>query len=290
MPPAFLPQSCGCGQCTIRGWMTGKVCQNVEYDWQPKVLVVDSSETNSSVKEVVDFGKSYHRQAKLCADTCKIIKHFTTMSITTWSRLADVVCKTSITDIAIALGAWLKRPLPMLSNILELQNLIHSLRVSWFSFGALYFLAEYFLFSLYPEVMTSWDNYRAVFKQYCSNRHLKDFTNIFFQIEDENIFLVEVDEHYSDFTLADVKNFRESLSIALDVPAVSLHLVTVRQHCLIIYFYYCYSDYLTRFKSLSSQQLNMIAVIKPHKILSLTDLYNQFKHDNIQSYYYYEVS
>ena len=110
------------------------------------------------------------------------------MSITTWSRLADVVRKTSITDIAIVLGAWLKRPLPMLSNILELQNLIHSLRVSWFSFGALYFLAEHFLFSLYPEVMTSWNNYCAVFKQYCSNRHLKDFTNIFFQVEDEIYF------------------------------------------------------------------------------------------------------
>ena len=285
IPPAFLPQSCGCGQCTIRGWMTGKACQNLEYDWRPKLLVVDSSSFNPSVKGIVEFGNNYHRQAKLCTDSYRIVKHFATVSITTWLHLTKVVRQTDISDIVVVLGAWLQRPLPMVSNIHELQNLLHSLRVLWFSFGALHFLAEQFLFPLYPEVMTKWNNYCTDFKEYCSNRNLKDYTNVFFQVEDQNIFLIEVDECHYSFTLTDVENFRESLSIALGVPAVSLHLVTVRQKCLIIYLYYCFSDYLTRFKSLSSQQLNMIAVIKPHKILSLTDLYNRFKYDNIQSYY-----
>ena len=268
--------------------MTGRVCQSmVKCDWGPKLLVMDSS---GSDKEVVKFGNIFDRQAKLCADTCKITDHFTSVSVTTWTHLAnEMIDETKITIMAVKFAAWLKRPLPMLSNIHDFQNLIHSLRVSWFNFGTLNFLATNFL-STYPDVMTSWSDYRTHFKEYCSRRNMKGFVNVFFQIEGQNVFLVEVDECYYNFTLADIKGLRKSLSIALGVPAVSLHLVTVRGGSVIIYFYYCYSDYLTRFKSLSSQQLNMIAVIKPHKILSLTDLYNQFKYDNIQSYYYYKVS
>ena len=259
------------------------MCQNTYHDDRPMVLLANPNHLSVALLE-----KSNDKQIRLCAETRRIAHSFQILSFDTWKHLYGA--NISIPKIAFDLGVWLNKPLLMATDIQALRSQFHDLRVSWFNFQALYFLAEQFLFPLYPNVLSHWINYCVVFKEYCSNRCLRDFTNIFFEVEDENIFLVEVDECHYDFTLADVENFRKSLSIALDVPEVSLHLVTVRQKCLIIYFYYCYSDYLTRFKSLSSQQLNMIALIKPHKILSLTDLYNQFKHDNIQSYYFYEVS
>ena len=259
------------------------MCQNTCYDERPMVLLA-----NPKHSSVVLLETSYDRQIRLCAETRKIAHSFQILSFDTWMHLYEA--NISIPKIAFDLGVWLNKPLLMATDIQGLRSQFHDLHVSWFNFRSIHFLAKQFLFKLYPEIETGWNNYCVVFKEYCSNRHLKDFTNIFFQVEDENIFLLEVDERYSDFTLADVENFRESLSIALGVPEVSLHLVTIGKGSVIIYFYYCYSDYLTRFKSLSSQQLNMIAVIKPHKILSLTDLYNQFKYDNIQSYYYYKVS
>ncbi len=291
VPPAFLPQSCGCGQCTIQGWMTGRQCQKMnKCDWGPKLLVVDSSDINTSDKEVVKFGNIFDRQSKLCVDTGKITDHFTSVSVTTWKHLAEeMIEERKVSNISVDFAAWLRHPLPMLSNIHDLQNLLHSLRVSWFNFGALHYLATQFL-STYSDVMAIWSDYCINFKDYCCKRNLKSFVNVFFQIEEQNVFFVEVDECYYKFTLADIKSLRKSLSIALDVPAVSLHLVTVRGGSVIIYFYYCYSDYLIRFMSLSSLLLKMIAKIKPHRVLSLTDLYNRFQYDNIQSYYNYEVS
>ena len=285
--PTFLPQSCGCSRCTIQEWKDGIMCKKVRnLNFRPKVIVVNPD--NPSVREITEFSKDFARQMDLYYDTCKVVANFATVSIKTWKCL--YACETHHSEMILAFGAWFLRPLPIVSSIQELQNCIHSLRVSWFNFSPLHFLAKEFLFSLYPDVRTSWNQYCAVFKLYCSRRHLKDYSSVFFQLEDQNIFLLEVDDSYDDFTLADIENFRKSLSIALDVPAVSLHLVTVRQKCLIIYFYYCFTDYLIKFGSLSPRQLKKIAMFEPHKILSLTDLHDQFKYSNIQKYYHYEVS
>ena len=255
---------------------------------QPKLWIVEPAQ----FMQFVQFENHHTRQLRLCCETKYLIYLFNLLSSNTWNRFNHLLGSGVIqaSNVARELGSKLRVNLPDLSDFEKIQNFTHLHNVNWFSFDLLYFMHNTFLREHCPEVTAEWDTYLALFREYCSARSLKDFVGVFFQVEDQNIFLVEIDEWYYNFTLADVDSFRESLSIALDVPAVSLHLVTVRQKCLIIYFYYCYSDYLTRFKSLSSQQLNMIAVIKPHKILSLTDLYNQFKHDNIQSYYYYEVS
>ena len=196
--------------------------------------------------------------------------------------LCSETCKVS--DIAFYLSAWLKNQLPMISHLHELQSHLHSLRVSWFNFSALFFIVKQFLSTSYPDLLANWNNYLAIFREYCSARNLKGYTSVFFQVEDENVFLLEVDERYYNFTLSDIEGLCTSLSIALNCPFVSLHLVTVRGSSLIIYLYYSYSDYLTVFQSLTTEQLKMISQIKAYRILSLTDLRNQFRYDNIQSY------
>ena len=98
------------------------------------------------------------------------------------------------------------------------------------------------------------------------------------------MFLLEVDKCLNSFTLSDIRALQNSLSIALGCPSVCLHLVTVRGGSLIIYLYYSYSDYLTVFQSLTKEQLKMISQIKAYRVLSLTDLHDQFRYDNIQSY------
>ncbi len=241
------------------------------------------------VAELILFDKSYDRQIRLCTETDRIAKSFKIVSSDTWNHL-NLFDEAKISKITFNFGIWLRNSPLLDSGMRGLSSVCHDLRVSWFNFSPLHYLAEQYLFPLYPNVEYNWSNYCAVFKEYCSNRHLADYTDLFFKVENRNIFLLEIDERYDNFTLADVQSLRESLSIALDIPAVSLHLVTVKTGSVIIYFYYCYSDYLTRFMSLSSQQLKMIAMIKPHKILSLTDLYKQFEYDKIQSYYNYEVS
>ena len=150
--------------------------------------------------------------------------------------------------------------------------------------GLCFFIVEQFLSTSYPDLLANWNNYIAIFREYCSARNLKGYTSVFFQVEDENVFLLEVDERYYNFTLSDIEGLCNSLSIALGCPFVCLHLVTVRGGSLIIYLYYSYSDYLTVFQSLTTEQLKMISQIKSYRILSLTDLHYQFRYGNIQSY------
>ena len=283
-PPAFLPQSCGCGKCTVKEWMSGRECQNLMIDNRPKLLIINPDHPVAS--DFDKFEKNYARQKRLCSETSYLMSLFTKLSLETWRHLKFVVdsetCKVS--DIAFYLSAWLKNQLPMMSYLHELQSYLHSLRVSWFNFGALFFLVEQFLSTLYPDLVAKWNNYLAIFKEYCSVRNLKGYTSVFFQVEDENVFLLEVDERYYNFTLSDIEGLCNSLSIALGCPSVCLHLVTVRGGSLIIYLYYSYSDYLTVFKTLTKEQLKMISQIKAYRILSLTDLHNQFRYDDLQSY------
>ena len=284
VPSAFLPQSCGCGSCTIKGWRTEQVCQNVYMETRPDLLIVNPDHPIAS--EFIKFERDYDRQARLCSETSKVVNLFALLSLKTWKYLKLVVDekKYKVSDISFELSAWLNHPLPVMSNLHELQAQLHLLRVSWFNFGILFFLVEQFLTTSYPDLHSDWKNYFDVFGEYCSGRNLRDYVNVFFQVEEQNVFLLEVDKCLNSFTLSDIRALQNSLSIALDCPSVCLHLVTVRGGSVIIYLYYSYSDYLTVFQSVSTEQLKMISQIKAYRILSLTDLHNQFRYDNIQSY------
>ena len=228
----------------------------------------------------VRFEESYDRKAKLCAETSKITDLFASVCLKTWMCLRNID-NHKVAKLGFKLSAWLGRSFPMISNIFKLQAFMHSLGISWFNYEPLHFLAKETLDS---GLISSWDNYIDCFTYYCSERNLKEYANVFFQTEQQHVFLLEVDECYSQFTLSDIKDLRKSLSTALKIPFVSLHLVTVRTGSLFIYFHYGYTDYLMMFQSLSSQQLREIASIKGYRILSLVDFYDQFKYKNIQKY------
>ena len=284
VPPAFLSQSCGCGSCTIKGWRTEQACQNVYKETRPDLLIVNPDHLIAS--EFITFERDYDRQARLCSETSKVVRHFTLLSLKTWRYLKLIVeeKKYKVSDITFELSVWLNHPLPVMSNLHELQSQLYLLHVSWFNFGILFFLVEQFLTTSYPDLQSNWKNYFDVFGEYCSDQNLKDYVNVFFKVEEQNVFLLEVHKCLYSFTLSDIRALQNSLSIALGCPSVCLHLVTVRGGSVIIYLYYSYSDYLTVFQSLTTEQLKMISQIKSYRILSLTDLHNQFRYDNIQSY------
>ena len=244
--------------------------------------MVDPS--NPQVTDLVRFEDSYDRQAKLCVETNEIVRLFVSVSHITWKKLASLNYE-SVVEMALSLSNEFGISFPIISDINGLHYLVHSLKVSWFNFEPLRFLAFRFLLS-YSIVLDNWENYTDRFIYYCQGRNLKRYTNIFFQMEQCNVFLLEVDECYNDFTLSDIKDLRKSLSTALDIHFVSLHLVTVRTGSLFIYFHYGYSDYLMMFQSLSAQKLREIASIKCYRILTLVDFYGQFKYENIQEYYH----
>ena len=262
-------------------------CERMYDDDIPLLLVVDSRNPQPQVAELVRFEKRYDRQVELCAATSEISSLFRSICLTTWEHFEHFSHK-RVVAMGSDLSTWLARPFPCVSNIHELKDLMHLLKVSWFNFEPLHFLAFRFL-SSHSIVMANWDNYKDRFIYYCQGRNLKRYANVFFEMGHYNVFLLEVDEFYSDFTLSDIRDLRKSLSIALDIPFVSLHLVTVKTGSLFIYFHYGYSNYLMVFKSLSDHQLREIASINCYRILSLVDFYDQFEHKNIQKYCHLEV-
>ena len=279
--PAFLPQMCGCGKCTVIGWRTGDSCEKLRFSKFPKLLVLNPKSSLASYCE-----QDFSRHAILCKATRGIIDHFQLLVNDIWEQLYDFMDtkKINISKITHVLRTGLNIQLPMFQDLDSLQNHCHSLRVSWYNFRPLHLLVKQVLAKLSPTLLADWNSYLARFKEYCSARNLKDFKDVLFRVEEENIFLLEIDDHFNEFTLSDIEALCNSLSIALGCPFVCLHLVTVRGGSLIIYLYYSYSDYLTVFQSLTTEQLKMISQIKAYRILSLTDLHNQFRYDNIQSY------
>ena len=272
---------CGCGKCTIIGWRTGDSCQLVRYSEYPKLLLVHPKHSSASF-----FKQSYDKHASLCQATSHIAELFQTVVSDIWDELFECVKKhkVDLARIVRTLRAGLGIQLPMFTDLDSLQNYCHSLRVSWYNFRPLHLLVTRVLANLSPTLLADWNSYLTRFKEYCSARNLKDYSDVFFRVEKHNIFLLEIDECYYNFTLSDIEALCNSLSIALGCPSVHLHLVTVRRGSLIIYLYYSYSDYLTVFQSLTAEQLKKISQIKAYKILSLTDLHDQFRYDNIQNY------
>ena len=281
-PPAFLPKMCGCGKCTVIGWRTGRLCQNYHLSKFPKLLVVDPR--HSLALHFCE--QNFARHATLCKATRSIISQFQQVVTSIWEQLYDCVeaHELNISKITRTLRSGLGIQLPMFPDLDSLQNHCHSLHVSWYNFRPLHLLVTRVLTNLSLTLLADWNSYLARFKEYCSARNLKDFKDVYFRVEEENIFLLEVDDFYDQFTLSDIEELCTSLGIALGCPSVHLHLVTVRGGSLIIYLYYSYSDYLTVFQSLTTDQLKMISQIKAYRILSLTDLHDQFKYDNFQRY------
>ena len=279
--PAFLPQMCGCGKCTVIGWRTGDSCEKLRFSKFPKLLVLNPRNSLASCCE-----QDFTRHAILCKATRGIIDHFQLLVNDIWEQLYDFMDakKISISKITRILRTGLNIQLPMFQDLDSLQNHCHSLRVSWYNFQPLHLLVMRVLANLSPTLLADWNSYLTRFKEYCSARNLKDFKDVLFRVEEENIFLLEVDDYFNEFTLSDIEALCNSLSIALRCPSVCLHLVTVRGGSLIIYLYYSYPDYLTVFQSLTTEQLKMISQIKAYWILSLADLHDQFRYDNIQSY------
>ena len=279
--PAFLPQMCGCGKCTIIGWRTRDTCQFVHYSEYPKLLLVPPKHSSASF-----FKQSYDRHASLSQETSGIIELFQLVMRKIWNKLFECVKehKADLANIVRTLRVGLGIELPMFTDLDSLQNYCHSLRVCWYNFHLLHLLVTQVLENLSPTLLKDWNGYLTSFKEYCSARNLKEYSDVFFRVEEHNIFLLEIDDYYYNFTLSDIEALCKSLSIAVGCPFVCLHLVTVRGGSLIIYLYYSYSDYLSIFQSLTTEQLKMISQIKAYKILSLTDFHNEFRYDNIQSY------
>ena len=115
--------------------MSGRECQNLMTDNRPKLLIVNPDHPVAS--DFDKFEKNYARQKRLCTETISL---FIELSLETWRHLKFVVdsetCK--VADIAFYLGSWFNQPLPMMSHLHELQSHLHSLRVSWFNFSALF--------------------------------------------------------------------------------------------------------------------------------------------------------
>ena len=275
---------CGCGKCTIVGWRTGDTCQLVRFSKYPKLLIVNRENPSASL-----FQQSYDKHSTLCIETSIIIEKFQDVVCDIWNQLLKLDSESQkiiIPEIICMLRNKLNINLPMFSTINDLQGYFHSLNVSWYNFHAIHLLVIQVVAKQSSNLLANWEDYLTNFKDYCSARNLKDLSNVFFITKNQNIFILEVDELYNDFKFSDIDGLRKSLSIALCCPFVSLHLVTVRATSLFIYFHYCYTDYLTVFKSLTAYQLKMISVIggSAYCILSMTDAYDQFQYTNIQSF------
>ena len=185
--------------------------------------------------------------------------------------------------------------LPVPQDITGIDHLNHyfkSICVSWFNFEPIALISNLFLNPFYPELQKKWMEYYHLFHEYCYQRNLKDCKGILFNTENDNIFILRVDETYYTMTLPDISSLRDSLCYVLGCNKLSVHPLSVLPGSLLLVFCYCADDYHSRFQQLTKEQLTCLADLKICKVLSLRDIENRFVYSNIQNTVclYFDVS
>ena len=231
------------------------------------------------------FADDNDRHNSLCIVTSDLIHQFQLVVSNIWNHLGTSIQENDldIFSIADALSNEFDIQLPMFPDLDSIQNYFHLLRVSWYNFRLLHLLVSQVMTKSNTNLLADWNSYLARFEQYSSIYTLDHFSSVFFRLEEQNILILEVDELTSKYKLLDIDRIRNSLSTVIGCSSLCLNLLAVRAEMLLVYIHYCYSDYLTIFKSITPEQLKKISQNKEYRILSITDLHSQFKYENIQT-------
>ena len=190
----YQHEMCGCGTCTIIDWKQGKRCKKPNTEEYPKFVLL-----NPNHKIASQFRHTLSEQNELYVKTKDIEEKFRASSCKTWCSLKFEVegrgqrkrrgPKQYISDIAMELCTYFQLPMALhVTNIQELNDLFSKIRVSWFNFEPIHFIATRRLGDLYPDVIRMWDDYVQHFNKYCSERNLKEYSSILFNEENDNIF------------------------------------------------------------------------------------------------------
>ena len=285
----YQKEMCGCGVCTIKDWQQGRKCIKPNTAEYPKFVLLNPKHAIAT-----HFRRPLSKQNELYAMTKDIDDKFRACSVLTWCSLKCEVegkCQQDrrgqqqdVSDIAMELCTYFQLPIPVhVTTMQELNSLFHRICVSWFHFQPIHYIATHRLGKLYPEVVEMWEDYIQCFKKYCSERNLREYSSILFNEENENIFILEIDERYYEMKLSDISRLRESLICVLGCGAISVHLVAVGTGSLLLSFCYCFDDYINKF-NLTPRQLKSLAEVKVCRITSLRDKHNQFVYNDVQSY------
>ena len=285
----FLPQMCGCGNCTVDDWMQGRPCLQARKENFPELILL---QRNTPIVSTL-FKPNLAVDVELRAETEEVKKLFHTCLYLTIDKLSNEVSRSgknsrkriplSIDKIVRLLKYQLG--LPVKQEILSLDQLeeyLCSINVSWFNFKPIAVISQVFLNGIYPELQTKWEKYFRLFYDYCGRRNLKQYAGILFNTESENIFILRVDGKYYDMKLSDISCLRDSLCYVLDCNKLSVHLITISRSSLLLVFGYCFEDYHSRFQ-LTNEQLTCLADLRICRILSLRDYRSHFVYPNIQN-------
>ena len=267
--------------------------------YNPKFILLqrDSPRLSTLLKTNFDVSPT------LLEQTEEVIEVFTTCYLLTMENIYSEIngywydrqrrIPIVIDDVVRLLQKELAPPVPQdITGIDDLNHYFKSICMSWFNFEPIALISNIFLNPFYPELHKKWIEYYHLFHEYCYQRNLKDCKGILFNIENDNIFILRVDEAYRDITLSHISCLRDSLCNVLDCNKLSVPLLAALPGSLLLVFCYCADDYHSRFQQLTKEQLTCLADLNICKVLSLRDIENRFVYSNIQNTVclYFDVS
>ena len=284
-------ESCGCGECTITRMIQGE-CPKPTKNSYPDLLLLNRGHSLSS-----QLYRSLSNTSEARSATIKLERKFNTCYSQTIQRLKHLItrnhflklvnnltCKTifnrlinefPVQNPTYNYSLWLN-DFDSLRNYLQIE-----LKTSWFNFRPIQRLAECFLSKpKQGDLQKQWSEYIELFRDYCTNRNLKDVVKTLFNSESESVFMIHVDDAYKNIKVCEIAYFRETLEYVFDISVCSLHLVAVEGGSVCIFFSY-HHEHLNKFQNLSLRQLSMLSRCN---VLTLKDTQNRFAYENIHNY------
>ncbi len=277
------PRNCGCGNCTIRQWITGRsACPHPKQATVQSVSIVTSEHPVSEFFKLRDIG--YNK--KLLEDTNSLREKFNDYYSLTQAELQKTECNENFTYLVdhIKINFFPNQRTPSIATTHELMSFFITVGVSWFNYFPVHFLVRS-MKNPDTKIVQNWDKYASDFKVYCNNRCIKDLSNHVLNqyTEINNSFIVEIDDHYDDIKLSTIQLLRLHIAKVLGCKPTSFYLLAVKEGSLLLLFRYYLDDYLDRFR-LSTLQQMALAEFREYNIISLKDVNDQFeKNTDIQN-------
>ena len=269
--------NCGCDNCNIDDMINQK-CPNPVERKLPEIFIIRDDH-----EHYLDFCHEVDETHAMCVKSKTMREHYKRLYSKTISKLKNIPLSKIEKIVYKIKSDFSIHGSDCDKVVLDIEGLIaffKEIHVSWFNFRALYKAAK--MLSI-EKLMNYWKCYELEFKDYADERTLnKELQQKLSKIQ--NVFIIELDETSFDIKCSDIQYFRRCLADILDCDDGSLYLLGVKVGSLLLYFYYCCYDYLSRFK-LTQKQLKCLADVNtPSKILNIQDLRGRFVYTSIQSY------
>ena len=262
----YLRFECGCEQCSVYDYISGKICPN------PKQLPFPKLEVSQIPPEEIDF-----LEEELTQQTKSIYLEFCSLVMDTFKQLRESVDHTElISYLKVALkpnwySPYVRSASKSLNKLEEIypsdlpEYLIDKYYCSWFDYELIKHLRKRYLFPSLTDEDKALSDYKECLRCYISRRCFIYFHNTGPLPKNHTAVVCKIDSNYSKLTREVIKHFKYVFTKIIGASKYHLAFMKAKKGCTELSF--GAPPYFREITKLSKYQVSQL---KDHGFLEVT--------------------